>query len=140
MFCASPPLSMKAKEKKKLSEMTVDELRSEYKFIRQRSEADGPEAFDAAVKKLLADKKIENPSPAQYVKAARLVRFKCGRCGGTGRFITGSLNGQLVGPGGHCYRCAGKGTQDDADVRRNFGADNHQIVRAFRAMTNGGED
>jgi hypothetical protein len=38
---------------------------------------------------------------------------RCERCAGTGMFITGSVNGQPVGPGGPCFRCAGKGRQSD---------------------------
>lgn len=38
---------------------------------------------------------------------------KCGRCGGTGEFVTGMVNGKLVGPGGICFRCSGKGRQTD---------------------------
>ncbi len=38
---------------------------------------------------------------------------KCGRCAGTGLFITGMVNGKPVGPGGECYRCLGKGRQTD---------------------------
>lgn len=49
---------------------------------------------------------------------------KCDRCGGTGQFITGSVNGKLTGPGGICYRCNGKGVQTRADERRNYGYDN----------------
>jgi hypothetical protein len=37
----------------------------------------------------------------------------CRRCVGTGQFITGTVNGVPTGPGGICFRCAGKGRQDD---------------------------
>lgn len=47
--------------------------------------------------------------------------YLCRRCGGTGRFITGRVNGQLVGPGGDCFRCNGKGYHTQADRRRNYG-------------------
>ena len=36
---------------------------------------------------------------------------RCGRCAGTGRFITGMMNGVPTGPGGPCFRCSGKGSQ-----------------------------
>ena len=45
----------------------------------------------------------------------------CGRCAGTGRFITGTLNGRPTGPGGPCFRCGGKGKHDQADRTRNLG-------------------
>ena len=53
---------------------------------------------------------------------------KCERCAGTGRFITGSMNGRPTGPGGVCFRCGGKGHQTEADRRRNFGYDNHRLA------------
>ena len=46
--------------------------------------------------------------------------FHCGRCAGTGDFITGSLNGKPTGPGGICFRCEGKGRHTAADRKRNF--------------------
>lgn len=45
----------------------------------------------------------------------------CGRCAGTGAFITGMENGVPVGPGGSCFRCNGKGHHTRADRRRNWG-------------------
>lgn len=47
--------------------------------------------------------------------------FYCGRCAGTGQFITGSMNGKPTGPGGICFRCEGKGYHNQADRRRNYG-------------------
>jgi len=103
-----------------------DELRKLYKKIRARSQARTPAEFDAAVLKALEGK--VNPTPGEYVAAAQRVRLKCRRCSGTGAFITYVENGIPKGPGGPCYRCAGKGVQDDADARRNYGADMHQRV------------
>ncbi len=57
----------------------------------------------------------------------------CGRCGGTGRYITHSLNGRLRGPGGICFRCEGKGYQTPADERRNAAYDEYAAARAMRA-------
>lgn len=63
--------------------------------------------------------------PTTFVpKIADSVPSQCRRCAGTGRYITGTLNGVPVGPGGPCYRCAGKGFQTKADQRRNWGYDN----------------
>ncbi len=50
-------------------------------------------------------------------------RYRCRRCAGTGRFITGVQNGKPVGPGGPCFRCGGKGYHDSADRKRNAGYD-----------------
>jgi hypothetical protein len=46
-------------------------------------------------------------------------KIKCARCCGTGAFITGTLNGKPVGPGGACFRCGGKGHHTTADRKRN---------------------
>lgn len=63
--------------------------------------------------------------PTTFVpKIADSTPSQCRRCAGTGRFITGTLNGKPVGPGGPCFRCAGKGFQTKADSRRNWGYDN----------------
>lgn len=47
----------------------------------------------------------------------------CGRCVGTGRFITMTVNGHPTGPGGVCFRCGGKGYHTEADRKRNLGYD-----------------
>ncbi len=52
----------------------------------------------------------------------------CGRCAKTGMFITGTLNGKPTGPGGHCFRCSGKGFHNQADRKRNNYYDTHQTV------------
>jgi len=49
----------------------------------------------------------------------------CRRCAGTGAFITRIENGKPKGPGGICFRCAGKGYQTDADHKRNDYYDAH---------------
>jgi len=58
---------------------------------------------------------------------------RCGRCAGTGKFITGMVNGQPTGPGGICYRCEGRGHQDARDEERNDNYDSYAAARAFRA-------
>jgi hypothetical protein len=60
--------------------------------------------------------------------------FFCGRCAGTGAFITENRNGKPWGPGGECFRCNGKGHHDDADRRRNWGWDMNMFAREARAM------
>lgn len=52
----------------------------------------------------------------------------CERCCGTGRFITGTLNGKPTGPGGICFRCNGKGHQTPRDERRNDYYDQHRTI------------
>jgi hypothetical protein len=112
---------------KAIEKMNVGELRAEYARIRDRSEAKSKDVFNAAVQELLATKVKGEPTPLQFVKAAGLVSFPCGRCAGTGSFITGTLNGKPTGPGGPCFRCSGKGRQNDADVRRNWYYDTHCV-------------
>ncbi len=85
----------------------------------------------------VAREKTDNPTPEDWIRGAEAAKkwaFKiaaereggeegfqpCERCGQTGRFITGSHNGQLTGPGGPCFRCAGRGQTTRADRIRNF--------------------
>ncbi len=53
---------------------------------------------------------------------------RCGRCAGTGRFITGVVNGKSTGPGGICFRCGGKGVHTQQDRKRNLYYDTHRTV------------
>ena len=108
----------------------LTELREEYKAIMGRSEQSA-DNFNSAVALRLVK---ENPSPREYVTAAKLVSFPCLRCAGTGAYITGTVNGVPTGPGGICFRCEGKGRQTDSDRKRNFGYDNFAIAKAVRAM------
>lgn len=62
------------------------------------------------------------------VSASVAGNFKCGRCAGTGRFITRVENGVPKGPGGICFRCGGKGFHDQNDRKRNDYHDTHQVV------------
>jgi len=104
--------------------MTNQEAREEYKRIANRS-GQTPEDFNHVVSQLVE----EDSSPEQWVAAAKRARFFCKRCAGTGSFITYIENGVPRGPGGACYRCGGKGSQNDADRRRNYGYD-----RSFRIL------
>lgn len=53
--------------------------------------------------------------------------FFCGRCAGTGAFITHTENGKPKGPGGHCFRCDGKGFHNHTDRKRNWGYDRYGV-------------
>ena len=57
-----------------------------------------------------------------------VVKARCGRCAGTGQFITYVENGVPKGPGGPCFRCGGKGFTTNADRRRNYGYDNYAPI------------
>jgi hypothetical protein len=57
----------------------------------------------------------------------------CERCQGSGQYrYVSKATGKPAG--GECYRCGGKGWQDESDRRRNAAYDRHAIVEAFRAM------
>ena len=103
--------------------------RHAYLAIRGRSHCDDRAIFDLLVKQALANTGKKNPTSADAVICAKSVKIPCARCAGSGSFITGMLNGKPVGPGGECYRCNGKGWQNDQDARRNYGADIHAVVR-----------
>jgi len=109
----------------------TDEIHAQkvqYHRIMQRSLAKTPAEFNAAVASLLPNS--ADADPKDWVRAAAHAMFRCGRCAGTGAFITGTVNGKPTGPGGICFRCEGKGVQDDADRRRNYGYDNHAAAHA----------
>ncbi len=59
--------------------------------------------------------------------------FGCGRCAGTGQYITMVENGKPKGPGGICFRCQGKTFHTLSDRMRNVKHDEHAILRALRA-------
>ncbi len=103
-----------------VSEMTDDAIRAEYRTIRsmarwENSRLEG-DAFETLVRSCALF--VAETGPA-WLRAARLVRVPCARCATTGRYITGTVNGKPTGPGGDCFRCAGKGYQDTADLYRN---------------------
>ena len=54
--------------------------------------------------------------------------FHCGRCGGSGQFVTSMENGKLKGPGGICFRCHGKGFHNMKDRKRNEYHDTHFLL------------
>jgi hypothetical protein len=116
-----------------VSTMTLADLRAFYRTIRERSEARSPIEFDRAVVAYLGAMSAnadETENARAYVRAALAVRFPCRRCAATGRFVTYVENGVPRGPGGPCFRCAGRGTQSDEDVRRNYVHDCHYMARA----------
>jgi hypothetical protein len=109
------------------SKLSLEECRQEYRAIRARSHAKRAD-FEVAVAKLVPEGLEGLDKARAYVRAARKARFTCRRCAGTGRFITMVVNGKPTGPGGKCFRCNGHGTRNDADQRRNYGADLHRRV------------
>lgn len=90
-------------------------------------------AFDAACRAIVG----EGATPEQWLAATDRATFRCGRCAGTGRFITGLHNGQPTGPGGPCFRCEGRGWQSWQDGRRNAYYNARSFGRAAHAMVRG---
>lgn len=115
------------------------DLRAEYKLVRSLTPLTR-EAFDQAAREIVL-RGARGLEPEVWVKAARSIASQitipCGRCGGTGRFVTGMVNGKLTGPGGACFRCEGKGHQTAEDRERNYWYDLHALDRAARAMMGG---
>lgn len=107
-------------------------------LIAKRSLAKNLKQFNEAALALLTKAGVTEPTPKQWVQAAKRVSFPCPRCGGTGQFVTMVVNGVPTGPGGHCFRCEGKGRQNDADRRRNHGYDLYAFSQAAHAMMGGG--
>jgi hypothetical protein len=58
-----------------------------------------------------------------------MANIVCGRCGGTGKFVTRVENGVPKGPGGECFRCEGKGYQTKDDEKRNENYDRYILPR-----------
>jgi len=130
---------------RKIDTMSLEECRALYARILGRSEARNRLEFNAATLAIVGEapalplgvlpsREDETKRARAFVKAARKVRFCCRRCAGTGAFVTYVENGQPKGPGGPCFRCAGRGTQDDADVMRNEAHDRYAAARACAAM------
>lgn len=59
----------------------------------------------------------------------------CGNCGGSGNYSWGAVVNGKVTHTGTCFQCAGKGYQDDADQRRNYGYWNYKISAMHREDT-----
>lgn len=63
------------------------------------------------------------------VERRQMAAWLCENCYGSGVYRWGAcINGKPPVHSGPCFRCEGKGYQNDADRRRNFGYDNHRKV------------
>lgn len=100
------------------------------------SRRDGPGADDPTGESWRDHNQDANRLRNEIERERETENRPCERCGQTGRFITGSMNGRPTGPGGICYRCGGKGHQTPADRRRNYGYDCHAANVAIRADIN----
>jgi hypothetical protein len=110
---------------------TINQLRNEFKILQRNATYHvSLDVWREAVNKLLP----ENPSPADWVEAAKKATTKCGRCNGTGQYQWGAcVNGKMT-HSATCFRCEGKGYQDQEDYARNYGYDNYAIAKAFAGM------
>ena len=64
------------------------------------------------------------------VESSPEQRHTCDGCSGDGQYFRGHIeNGVRKGFIGRCFRCGGKGWQNDADLKRNRYYDSH--VRRF---------
>jgi hypothetical protein len=60
--------------------------------------------------------------------------FHCGRCAGSGQFVTYVENGKPRGPGGICFRCGGNGRHTQEDRKRNYWHDMFYFAQEARRM------
>jgi late competence protein required for DNA uptake (superfamily II DNA/RNA helicase) len=112
-----------------LQEMTIEELRDEFRKLRRNAtQFMGREAFDDQINALTR----KNATPEEFVYAAEKVTCSCERCRGTGRYSWGAcVNGKMEHTG-DCYACQGKGRLNQDDFRRNWGYWRYAIVQALR--------
>jgi uncharacterized paraquat-inducible protein A len=113
--------------------LTTDEFRAEFKTLRRNalhcvSKAEWMEAVTA----LLPEG--EEPTPQDWVMAAEQATTHCDRCQGSGTYVWGAVINGKPSHSGDCYRCEGKGYQNQYDYMRNAIYDRHAIVNAFRQM------
>jgi DnaJ-class molecular chaperone len=115
-------------------EMTTEELRAEYAMLRRNAGAVATkEEFLDACKLGLREVEIapRDATPGDWVKAARSATFECDRCHGSGEYLWGAcVNGRMTNRG-VCFRCEGKGVQNQDDFRRNYGSDMNMFRKAI---------
>jgi hypothetical protein len=136
---ASPKEAQMANEATKPND-DIMKIKRAYHRVMKRSLAKTPAEFNAAVIARFDKANVpeESRTPKAFLNFAKKVSFPCRRCAGTGQYITKVVNGTPTGPGGICYRCNGKGRQNDADRCRNYGYDNYAFAKAAHAMVGGG--
>jgi len=65
----------------------------------------------------------QKPAPELY-EGKKEEKVKCQDCGGTGRYVWGTIINGVPQHSGKCYRCNGKGFQTAEDRKRNEYYDN----------------
>ena len=113
-----------------VEELTHEQMQQRFAFARDGLLYDNSVKYGQLLTQLREAFEATNttdPTPANWVRAIEFTMFKCRRCAGTGQFITRVENGIPKGPGGQCFRCAGKGIQGHEDGWRNWGHDMHYV-------------
>lgn len=105
----------------------VKELRAEFgRLMRNAQYAATREEWLAAVRELaLKASGGDEPTPEQWVEAARAAKVPCWSCSGKGIYYGKGYveNGVFKGFTGPCYRCGGRCKQGQDDFTRNWGYD-----------------
>ncbi len=105
--------------------VNVVKLRAEFLKLKEIARYGATAAeWMTAVRKLLPP----DPTPQQWVEAAKKARVKCDNCRGTGRYSWGVCNNGVMSHSGPCFRCQSVGTQGQEDFKRNQYYDNHRRV------------
>ncbi len=115
---------------KMLVSSNIQSLRSEYAAIRARAYVSASE-FGAAVRDRLGSD-AGNATPVQWVRAAREVDFACDACERDGIWSGAEA---AAATNITCYRCSGKGCQNDNDRKRNIPHERRIDARTCRLAT-----
>ena len=122
------------------ADMSLAELRAEFRILKRNAmhEAAESEWMAKVEKNARALAEGDEPEPCEWVDSTSASRVftTCGKCRGAGVYCWGAvINGRPTHTG-ECFRCGGKGYQNQSDYRRNFGHDNYTIRSAFQGMIN----
>lgn len=107
--------------------MREEEMTSHPDIAYWAEESGTNNVYDSTYELLDIADRPSSTAKVQDIDASVDGDIPCARCASTGRFITEVVNGKPVGPGGNCYRCAGKGHHNHADRARNLHHDNHFV-------------
>jgi hypothetical protein len=102
-------------------------LRKKYADCQAKGQYNAGDKWDEAVKAYAAKHYGQNPTPEQWVEAAEKATTKCDHCTNGTYYWGASVNGKMTNAA-PCYRCQGKGHQNQADYGRNRCYDSHRRV------------
>jgi hypothetical protein len=111
----------------------LEELRRQYAKLRRNALYGATrEAWNHAVTTLALRRAkkagLVEPTAEIWVASARDAVVECEYCGGSGRYSWGPVTNGKPAHTGDCYRCTGKGVQDQEDFTRNWAYDRHRKV------------